>query len=202
MSKDFAQIANDVVTGVRLLRQGAPDTMKAFAALSMAATASRAIDTKTKELMALAIGIAVHCDGCVAYHTKMAHQHGASREEVAETVALAVYMGGGPAAVYGGDALRAVCRHKAVTLTRRAKVNDGRPRDDAEKPMAISERRAVTVLLTEEHLGKMIEDHLLKENEIGDRIKVARIVQKLLDTSLGLPDRTWRDWDEWAKGFE
>ena len=38
---------------------------------------------------------------------KMAHQHGATREEIAETVALAVYMGGGPAAVYGGDALRA-----------------------------------------------------------------------------------------------
>jgi AhpD family alkylhydroperoxidase len=57
--------------------------------------------------MALAIGITVHCDGCVAYHTKMAHQHGATREEVAETVALAVYMGGGPAAVYGGGALRA-----------------------------------------------------------------------------------------------
>jgi AhpD family alkylhydroperoxidase len=107
VSKDFAQIANDVITGVGLLRQGAPDTMKAFGALSTAATASKAIDTKTKELMALAIGIAVHCDGCVAYHTKMAHQHGASREEIAETVALAVYMGGGPAAVYGGDALRA-----------------------------------------------------------------------------------------------
>jgi AhpD family alkylhydroperoxidase len=72
----------------------------------MAATASRSIGTKTKELMALAISIAVHCDGCVAYHTKMAHQHGATRDEVAETVALAVYMGGGPAAVYGADALR------------------------------------------------------------------------------------------------
>jgi AhpD family alkylhydroperoxidase len=107
MSKDFAAIANDVMTGVGLLRQGAPDAQKAFGALAAAATASRAIDTKTKELMALAIGIAVHCDGCVAYHTKMAHQQGASREEVAETVALAVYMGGGPAAVYGGDALRA-----------------------------------------------------------------------------------------------
>ena len=57
--------------------------------------------------MALAIGIAVHCDGCVAYHTKVARQHGATRDEVAETVALAVYMGGGPAAVYGADALRA-----------------------------------------------------------------------------------------------
>jgi AhpD family alkylhydroperoxidase len=75
--------------------------------LSTAATASKTIETKTKELMALAIGIAVHCDGCVAYHTKMAHQHGATREEVAETVALAIYMGGGPAAVYGADALRA-----------------------------------------------------------------------------------------------
>jgi AhpD family alkylhydroperoxidase len=107
MSKDFTQIANDVITGVGLLQRGTPDAMKAFGALSTAATASKAIDTKMKELMALAIGIAVHCDGCVAYHTKMAHQHGASREEVAETVALAVYMGGGPAAVYGGDALRA-----------------------------------------------------------------------------------------------
>lgn len=107
MSKNFVQIANDVMTGVGLLRQSTPDTMKAFGALSTAATASKAIDTKTKELMALAIGIAVHCDGCVAYHTKMAHQYGATREEVAETVALAVYMGGGPAAVYGGDALRA-----------------------------------------------------------------------------------------------
>lgn len=107
MSKDFVQIAHDVTAGVGLLRKGAPDTMTAFAALSGAATAAQAIDTKTKELMALAIGIAVHCDGCVAYHTKMAHQHGASRTEVAETVALAIYMGGGPAAVYGADALRA-----------------------------------------------------------------------------------------------
>ena len=107
MSKDFTGIAQDVVTGVGLLQRGAPDTMKAFGSVAAAATASKTIDTKTKELMALAIGIAVHCDGCVAYHTKKAHQHGASREEVAETVALAVYMGGGPAVVFGGDALRA-----------------------------------------------------------------------------------------------
>jgi AhpD family alkylhydroperoxidase len=92
----------------------APDTTKAFGVLATAATTTKTIDTKTKELMALAIGIAVHCDGCVAYHTKMAHQHGASREEVAETVALAVYMGGGPAAVYGADALRAYDQFSAA----------------------------------------------------------------------------------------
>jgi alkylhydroperoxidase/carboxymuconolactone decarboxylase family protein YurZ len=114
MTKDYAQIANDVVTGVGLLRQGAPDTARAFGSPLTTATATNALDTKTKELMALAVGIAVHCEGCVAYHTgcvayhtKMAYQHGAAREEVVETVALAVYMGGGPATVYGGDALRA-----------------------------------------------------------------------------------------------
>ena len=107
MTGKFTQAADDVVAGIGLMREGAPEAIKAFGALSLAATAAKALNPKTKELMALAIGIAVHCDGCVAYHTKMAHQHGASWEEVAETVALAVYMGGGPAAVYGGDALRA-----------------------------------------------------------------------------------------------
>lgn len=68
--------------------------------------------------------------------------------------------------------------------------------------MTKSEKRAVTVLLTEEHLHKMIEEHLIKEDEISDRVMLARIVQKLLDNSLGLPDRPWHDWDEWVKGLE
>jgi hypothetical protein len=68
--------------------------------------------------------------------------------------------------------------------------------------MAISDRRAVTVLLREKHLRKMIEDHFLKENELGDRVKVARIAQKVLDGALGLPERPWHDWDDWVKGLE
>ena len=66
--------------------------------------------------------------------------------------------------------------------------------------MQTGEKRAVTVLLTEEHLRKMIEDRLLQEDELV-RVKIARIVQKLLDTGLGLPDRPWR-WDDWVKGLE
>jgi AhpD family alkylhydroperoxidase len=61
----------------------------------------------TFTLMALAISIAVRCGGCVAYHTRAAMKAGANRQEVVETVALALYMGGGPAAVYGADAIRA-----------------------------------------------------------------------------------------------
>lgn len=107
VSGKFTQMANEVVSGITLIRDGAPEAMKAFAGLSVAATAAKALDSKTKELIALAVGIAVHCDGCVAYHTRAAWKHGASRQEVAETVAMAIYMGGGPAAVYGADALRA-----------------------------------------------------------------------------------------------
>jgi AhpD family alkylhydroperoxidase len=79
MSKDFVQIANDVVTGAGLLRQGASDAMTTFASLAKAAMAPNALDAKTKELMAVAIGIAVRCEGCIAYHTRMAHRHGATR---------------------------------------------------------------------------------------------------------------------------
>ena len=107
MTGRFSQSADDVAAGIGLIREGAPDAMKAFGALAVAATASRTLDAKVKELMALAIGIAVHCDGCVAYHARAAHKQGATREEIAETVAMALYMGGGPAAVYGADALRA-----------------------------------------------------------------------------------------------
>ena len=65
--------------------------------------------------------------------------------------------------------------------------------------MAKSKRHAVTVLLTEDHLRKMIDDHLLKEEDIDD---LARIVQKLLSGALDLPDKPWHDWDDWVKGLE
>src|SRR5512135_382432 len=65
--------------------------------------------------------------------------------------------------------------------------------------MAKSKRRAVTVLLTEDHLRKMIDNHLLKKEDIADRVRVARIAQKLLNGALDLPDRPWHDW---VKGLE
>ena len=57
----------------------------------------------------------------------------------------------------------------------------------------------MTVLLTEDHLRKMIDDHLLKEEDIDD---LARIVQKLLSGALDLPGKPWHDWDDWVKGLE
>lgn len=81
--------------------------MNGFYALSKAATADGVIDRKTKELVALAIGVTQHCDGCIGFHVKALKGLGATRQEIAELMAMCVYMGGGPALMYAADALRA-----------------------------------------------------------------------------------------------
>ena len=67
-----------------------------------------ALSRKTKELMALSIGIVTGCEGCLAFHIDGALNAGATRNEVAETIGVAVMMGGGPATMYGAEALRAL----------------------------------------------------------------------------------------------
>jgi len=56
----------------------------------------------------VAISVAVRCDPCIAYHAEGAVKSGASRAEVAETLAMAVYMGAGPSVMYAAKALEAV----------------------------------------------------------------------------------------------
>lgn len=90
------------------LSQGNGEMMKAFSSLHQTATKGGALDTKTKELMALAIGVATHCEGCIAYHLEAALDGGATREEVMETLGVAVLMGGGPAVIYSTKAAEAL----------------------------------------------------------------------------------------------
>jgi len=89
------------------LRKGIPETAKGFGAIAQSAIGAGALDSKTKELIALAIGIAARCDGCLGYHARAAARYGASREEILETISVAVYMGGGPSMIYGAEALEA-----------------------------------------------------------------------------------------------
>jgi AhpD family alkylhydroperoxidase len=76
-----------------------------FAQLAKAATQAGSLDTRTKELIAVAIGIAKQCDGCIGFHVKAALRHGATRADIAEVIGMCVYMGGGPALMYGAKAL-------------------------------------------------------------------------------------------------
>lgn len=66
-----------------------------------------ALSTKHKELMALAIGVTQRCSGCIGFHIKALHKLGCTRTELEETLAVCVYMGGGPALMYAAEAIKA-----------------------------------------------------------------------------------------------
>lgn len=107
MTKDYKQLTKDISEYVGELKKSAPDAMNGFYAMSGAATADGALDKKTKELIALAIGVTQRCDGCIGFHAKALTGLGATKEEIAEVMAMCTYMGGGPALMYAADALRA-----------------------------------------------------------------------------------------------
>jgi AhpD family alkylhydroperoxidase len=93
----------------RELRRSIPDVYKGFGELHKAAVAPGALDTKTKELIALGIGVIVHCDGCIASHAQAAARAGATKQEAAEAIGVAFLMGGGPASIYGPRAFDSFC---------------------------------------------------------------------------------------------
>jgi AhpD family alkylhydroperoxidase len=90
------------------LAKESPGPFGTFSQLHNKSLTEGALTSKVKELMCLAIGIAVHCDGCIAYHVHDSLKAGATREEVVETIGVALMMGGGPAAVYAAMAMEAL----------------------------------------------------------------------------------------------
>jgi len=107
MDKNYLEITREISANLKKLRNDIPDTMKGFSALAQAATRDGALDKKTKELIALAIGVAAHCDGCIGFHAEALVKLGATRQEVEEALGMAIYMGGGPSLMYAADAIAA-----------------------------------------------------------------------------------------------
>jgi AhpD family alkylhydroperoxidase len=107
MSKSFKQVTQDLNSALGQFRTAAPETMTAFNALSKSAMKAGAVDALHKELIALAIGVAARCDGCIGFHTKALIRLGVTREQLMETLEVAVYMGGGPSLMYAAEAIRA-----------------------------------------------------------------------------------------------
>ena len=107
MSQSFPDLIDDLNAAIGTLRAGAPEPMRAFSGLAREALKRGALDVKNKELIAIGIAIATRCDGCVGFHAKAAIKAGATREEVLETLSMAIYMGAGPSMIYAAEALRA-----------------------------------------------------------------------------------------------
>ena len=107
MTKRYTEITADISEYTKKLRTEIPEVMAGFSAMAQAATKNQALDKKTKELIALAIGISTRCDGCIGFHVETLVKLGATRAELLETLGMSIYMGGGPSLMYAADALRA-----------------------------------------------------------------------------------------------
>jgi len=107
MSKDYREITRSVSASVSKFRTDQPDVIKNFNALSAAALRDGALSEKTKELMALCLSVAGHCDACIGFHVRTLVRLGATRAELEEALGVCVYMGGGPSLMYAADALAA-----------------------------------------------------------------------------------------------
>lgn len=92
----------------RELRQAIPDVYAAFAGLNVAALSDGgALSAKTRELIALAIAVAKQCDGCIASHARNLAAAGATAQEVADALGVAIMMDGGPGTVWAPRAFAA-----------------------------------------------------------------------------------------------
>lgn len=90
---------------LRNLNKAIPDTTKAFAALGKSVKEGGTLDFKTKEYVALGIAVATRCDSCIVLHVETLIKAGASREEVADVLAMTIQMGGGPSMMYAAKAM-------------------------------------------------------------------------------------------------
>jgi AhpD family alkylhydroperoxidase len=107
MHKDWKKTTQDLSALMQDIGKNIPDVTKGFSQMAKGANQDGALSHKHKELMALAIGISIRCDGCIAFHAKAVAELGATREELMEMLGVCIYMGGGPSFTYAAQALEA-----------------------------------------------------------------------------------------------
>jgi AhpD family alkylhydroperoxidase len=107
MSKSFQTITSDLSSALDTLRMEIPGTMQGFSAMARESMKAGALSALDKELVALGIGVAARCDGCIGFHVKALIRLGVTRDQFTETLGVAVYMGGGPSLMYAAEAMRA-----------------------------------------------------------------------------------------------
>lgn len=107
MLQDWNNYRDSLQTLVGNFANLSPDVMHGLATISGAAQKTGHLEPKVHELIALAVAVTTRCDGCIAAHTKKAAEHGATREEIAEALGVAISLNAGAALTYSARALEA-----------------------------------------------------------------------------------------------
>jgi len=107
MMLDWNEYRHELLARVGDIAKLSPDTVRGYQALGAAGNHTAHLDAKTRELIALGCAVTSRCDGCITVHAEAAIKHGATREEVAEALGVAIAMGAGAALVYSARTLDA-----------------------------------------------------------------------------------------------
>jgi AhpD family alkylhydroperoxidase len=110
---DWLQYRKELTQRIGEIGALSPDTLKGYQVLSSAGNKADLLGAKVRELIALAVAVTTHCDGCITTHVAQALKHGATKEEIAETLGVAVALNAGAAMVYSARVMDAVEAHSA-----------------------------------------------------------------------------------------
>jgi AhpD family alkylhydroperoxidase len=89
----FEKFKHDMVR----MKEQTPDMINGFGGLFSKVMGEGSISVLEKELIAVAIGVAIRCEPCIKLHVKKCLDAGATKEQILEAASVAVMMGGGPA---------------------------------------------------------------------------------------------------------
>jgi AhpD family alkylhydroperoxidase len=117
MMLDWNEYRKQLAAGVKQVGQLSPDTVKGYVELSSAGNKKNLLGPKVRELISLAVAVTLRCDGCITVHTEAALRHGATEEEIAEALGVAVAINAGAALVYSTRVLDAVRNHPSAPPT-------------------------------------------------------------------------------------
>jgi AhpD family alkylhydroperoxidase len=118
MMLDWNDYRRQVLAGVGDIAKLSPDTVKGYAALGAVGQKTDLLGVKTRELIALAVAVTLRCDGCITVHTDAAIRHGATREEIAEALGVAIAVNAGAALVFSTRVMDAYATHDDVSSAR------------------------------------------------------------------------------------
>ena len=108
MTTNYVELHSHLEDQITKLGNELSGPMSGFTRLHRKAVEDGVLTGKSKELIALAISVAIRCEGCISYHVHDAIKAGATRPEMMETIGVAILMGGAPAAVYATYAMDAI----------------------------------------------------------------------------------------------
>jgi AhpD family alkylhydroperoxidase len=116
---DWKEYKTQLMSGIAELKTLSPDSVNGYMLASGAGGKTNHLDAKTRQLISLAVAVTTRCDGCIAVHSAEAVKEGATREEIAEALGVAIAMNTGAALVYSVRALDAVAQVTSETEPRR-----------------------------------------------------------------------------------